>query len=243
MRKIPVDSDALQIPSLRAVPFLPPEAGADKPRLTDRQRQDLMRIGTRIRLPARMVVYREHASAQCVFAIGEGVVKSYREFPSGKRAVAAFLFSRDVFGLAENGRYINSVQAISHVTLYRLPIADLTLLLKHDAELQFQFLLKVTHELRKAQRRAILVNRRDAAGRFATFISLMSEHCDRATMGADHIPLPMTRSDIASFLGLSLESVSRAAATLRQKGLVQFDGLHVARVLNPAGLARLVAAV
>src|SRR5262249_4414649 len=161
-------------PPLDAIPFL--KADTSTVVLTPRQREELARIGTRLRLPARTLIYREDSAAQWVFAIAEGVVKSYRELPSGKRAVAAFLFARDLFGLAENGRYVNSVRAVTRVILYRLPVSDLTVLLRHDSDMQFKFLLKVTHALRDAQRRAIVVNRRDAAGRLAMFIAFMREH-------------------------------------------------------------------
>ena len=114
-----------------------------------------------------------------MFAINEGCVKCYRELPSGKRALCAFLFGQDLFGLAENGRYMNTVQAITNVTLYRLSLVELTRLMKHDGDLQFQFLSKVTHELREAHRRAILINRRDAVGRFATFIAMMGSRAAR----------------------------------------------------------------
>jgi len=57
------------------------------------------------------------------------------------------------------------------------------------------------------------------------------------------VPLPMSRSDIANFLGLSLESVSRASAELERRGIVKFESRHVARILNPARLAKLSAAV
>ena len=110
-----------------------------------------------------------------MFAISDGCVKCYRELPSGKRALAAFLFSHDLFGLAENGRYMNTVQAITNVTLYRVPTMELANLLKQDGNLQFQFLSKVTHELRCSQRRATMINRRDAVGRFAMFIALMAK--------------------------------------------------------------------
>jgi CRP-like cAMP-binding protein len=230
-------------PSLRAVPFLRGAAGAETIALTDRQREQLARIGMRLRLPARMVIYREDSTADWVFAIAEGAVKTYRELPSGKRIVSAFLFARDLFGLAENGRYVNSAQAITRVTLYRLPLSELTVLLKHDPDLQFHFLAKVTHELRESQRRTILVNRRDAAGRLAMFVALMlSESVPTPETGRE-VPLPMTRSDIANFLGLSLESVSRAAAELERRGLVAFEHRHLARILDADRLAKLVAAV
>ena len=238
--KKPLAPDTDQLSSLRAMSF---QYSAEGERvLTDRQRQDLVRIGMRVRLPARMTVYREDSPAQWVFAITDGAVKCYRELPSGKRLVSAFLFARDLFGLAENGHYLNCAQTLTVTTMYRLPIGELAALLKHDADMQFKFLMKVTHELREAQRRAVLITRRDAAGRLAMFISQMgARECPSAHTRV--VPLPMTRSDIAGFLGLSLESVSRAAAELEQRGLVQFEHRHQARIVDADAFARLVAAV
>jgi CRP-like cAMP-binding protein len=241
MEKRPASSSASPTPSLRAVPFVA-AGGSEQQLLSNSQREQLLQIAVRIRLPARMMVYREDAPAEWVFAINEGCVKCYRELPSGKRALCAFLFGQDLFGLAENGRYMNTVQAITNVTLYRLSLVELTRLMKHDGDLQFQFLSKVTHELREAHRRAILINRRDAVGRFATFIAMMGSRGSTPASGQD-VPLPMARSDIADYLGLSLESVSRSAAELERTGLVKFESRHLARVLDGAKLARLVAAV
>jgi CRP/FNR family transcriptional regulator len=235
----PVDIASHRTPSLNAIPFLPP--GAVPSRLTDRQREHLTRIGMRVRLPARMTIYREQAAATWVFAVMDGVVKSYRELPSGKRVVNAFLFARDLFGLAENGHYLNNTQSVTRVTLIRLPLDELTVLLKQDGDLQFQFLTKVTHELRESQRRAVLINRRDAAGRLAMFVAAMRDR--QGAAAKDSVSLPMTRSDIAGFLGLSLESVSRAAATLERRGLVTFDGRHAVRIADASGFGKLVSAV
>jgi CRP-like cAMP-binding protein len=229
-------------PSLNAVPFARTAADPELIQLTDRQREQLARIGMRLNLPPRMTIYREAAPAHWVFAVAEGTVKCFRELPSGKRVVGAFLFPRDLFGLAENGRYINCAQAITRVVLYRLPIKELRVLLMHDAGLQFQFLSKITHELRQAQRRTILLNRRDAAGRLAMFIEGMSAKPAAATAHED-VVLPMTRSDIAAFLGLSLESVSRASAELERRGMVKFTGRHVVRIVDPPRFSKLVAAV
>lgn len=238
MKKIAPDTD--QLLSLRASSF---QYSAEAEHvLTDRQRQDLIRIGMRVRLPPRMTVYREDSPAQWVFAIVDGAVKCYRDLPSGKRAVSAFLFARDLFGLAENGHYVNSAKTLTVTTMYRLPVGDLAALLKQDADMQFKFLMKVTHELREAHRRSVLITRRDAAGRLAMFISQMGAR--ECPSGATRVvSLPMTRSDIAGFLALSLESVSRAAAELEQRGLVHFENRNLARIVDPEGFARLVAAV
>jgi CRP/FNR family transcriptional regulator len=228
-------------PSLRATPFL--ERADEAVLLTPRQREELARIAMRVRLPARMVIYRADSTATCVFAVAEGAVKCYRVLPSGKRVVFAFLFAHDLFGLAENGRYVNWAQAITRVTLYRLPIRDLTVLLKHDADMQFHFLAKLTHELRESQRRAILIRRRDAVGRLAMFLARMGEHPHAGAGSHLEVPLPMTRSDIADYLGFSLGTVSRAVAELERRRLVKFENRHLARIIDPARLAKLVAAV
>jgi CRP-like cAMP-binding protein len=227
-------------PTLRAIPFTASGPGSEALLLSPAQREQLAQIGVRIRLPARMVILREDSPAEWVFAISEGCVKCYRDLPSGRRALTAFLFNHDIFGLAENGRYVNTVQAISNVTLFRVPTLDLANLLKQDGNLQFQFLSKVTHELRSSQRRATMINRRDAVGRFAMFIAMMAHG---ALTDGQAVALPMARSDIADYLGLSLESVSRAAAELERSGLVNFENRHLARIADGARMAKLAAAV
>ena len=235
-------SQTPRVPPLLAIPFLKPGARPIEPiLLSEAQREALARIGMRQRLPPRMVVYREGDEARWVFAVAEGGVKSYRELRSGRRLVAAFLFGRDLFGLAENGRYVNTVETLSRTTVYRLPVADLAALLKQDSGMQFAFLAKVTHELREAQKRSTMITRRDAAGRFAMFIDHMGQRLDRDVTGV--ISLPMSRSDIAAFTGLSLESISRAAAELQKRRLVTFEGRHRARIVDPEGFARLTGAV
>ena len=139
-------------PDLDGFPFLGPGVEPDI-RLTERQRKELERVGTRMTLRARSMIYSEGASADSVFAVLEGAVKAYRVLPSGKRTLSAFLFHHDIFGLAERGRYFNSTQAITRIALYRFPREELIPLIERDGELQFVFLGKVTHELRDAQRR------------------------------------------------------------------------------------------
>ncbi len=198
--------------------------------LTDRQREHLAALSTRVRLAARTIVYREDTPALWVFIIGDGAVKSFRDMPSGKRQIAAFLLRDDVFGLAEKGRYVNTTQTITRVALYRIPIEGLVAMLRHDAELQFQFLCKVTHALRESQRQTLAVGRRDATGRLAMFFSMLERHAPQ--VGRSTISIPMSRSDIAHYLGLSLEAVSRASSALVREGLVRFDDRHTVRVVD-----------
>jgi CRP-like cAMP-binding protein len=186
-----------------------------------------------------MVLYREDTAATCVFINAEGVVKAFKDLPSGRRWVTAFLYPDDVFGLAENGLYIRTAQAVTHATLYRIKVDTLLETLRHDPDLQFQFLCKLTHELREAQRQTIAVGRRDAVGRLTMFIRQLERSSGAQARASRDIEMPMSRSDIASYLGLSLESVSRASRVLERRGIVCFPSRHVVRILNQAQFDRI----
>jgi CRP-like cAMP-binding protein len=226
--------------SIDAVRF---DAGAGEriePLLTVAQRRRLMALATRVRLPPRTIIYRKGNPLSDIFIVGEGLVKSFRDLASGRRRIVAFLFPRDVFGLAETGRYVNTTQTITESLIYSIPFETLNAALQRDAELQFRFLCKVTEKLREAQRHAIVLGRRDAVGRLAMFFKMLE--ADRT--GRHHnglIPLPMRRTDIAEYLGLSAEAVSRAARLMAVRKIVAFVG-HAFRVKDRSGFDSLVAA-
>ena len=127
-------------PSIRGIEIQKREDGSAKGLLSESQRQRLAAVASVVSVPARTIVYREEAELSWIFISSVGVLKAYRELPSGKRRVASFLFPGDVFGLAENGHYINTVQTITNAMLYRIPNEALTAMLRRDGDLQFQFL-------------------------------------------------------------------------------------------------------
>lgn len=219
-------------PSLRAIPFIATKTGGGVTRLlTDRQRQELATLSTRVNVGSRGIVYRAGAPAASLYICAEGAFKSYRDLPSGRRRVAAFLFSDDLFGLAQSGKYVNTVQAVMPSTCYRIPMESLTAVLRHDAELEFHFLCKVTHELRESQRRSFIIGRRSAVGRIAMFLHML-ENNNAPEITPDVIALPMSRSDIANYVGLSAEAMSRATGQLARDGIIKFEGAHAVRILD-----------
>jgi len=231
-----------QVPWIRGIQFQKTENGNTTALLNEAQQRQLAALATRVTLPARAIVYREDQALEWIFISSEGVLKAFRELPSGKRRITAFLFPGDLFGLAENGHYVNTLQTVTPVTLYRIPNEGLAEMLRRDPELQFQFLCKITHELRQGQRHSIVLARHDAAGRLAMFLSMLEK--DRlAGARSGWIQLPMSRTDLAEYLGLSLESVSRATAALVRRGIVTFHGAHAAKVTDRARFEKLVGAL
>lgn len=234
---------------LRNEPQAPPRArsllGADGRSiirlLTQEQRESLARIGTRTVVPARTMFYREDTPATDIYICAAGAAKSFRLLRNGARRIQVFLFAEDIFGLAEDGRYINSVQALVQSTVIKLPRVALASLLLSDPDLEFQFLCKVTHELREAQRRSIMLTRRDAVGRLAMFFSMLAHtHPHAATPNI--VDMPMSRIDIADYLGLTPEAVSRATRRLKQHGVITFEDRHRLRLLDRKRLEELAAA-
>jgi CRP-like cAMP-binding protein len=189
-------------------------------------------------LPARTTVYRAGETASSLFIIGEGAVKSFRDLRSGRRRIAAFLFARDLFGLAEAGSYVNTVQTITSARLYELDLEVLSDLFTRDSELELRFFCKAVHTLREAQHHTIIVGRRDAAGRLAMLLHLLLRQGPR-TGDRREVEMPMTRSDMADYLGLTLESVVRASRQLERQGIIEFTGRHRARILDRRRFASL----
>jgi CRP-like cAMP-binding protein len=226
------------LPAIRALTL----AGFEprRPMLTEQQRQQLLSVATRLQFKPRAIIYRGGDAANAIFITGAGVVIAFKDMPSGKRRVAGFRFAGDIFGLAERGVYVNTARAITAVTLYRIPLDTLTAMLRHDADLEFQFLCKVVHELRQQQRKAIIVARRDAVGRVAMFLDMLRQRGGDCTNGWDGVDLPMTRVDIGDFLNLTLESVSRACRRLSDSGVVEFTPGR-ARIMDRARFENLVA--
>jgi len=227
-------------PSLRAASFGP--GGSALVRLlSSDQRARIARMATVDELPPRRIVCREGSNAQSVFILAEGVVKMFRDLPSGRGRVLAFLFADDAFGLAQTGHYAYSVQTITHVKLYRLRLAALTAALRRDGDLAFQFLCKVMHELRGTLRHNVILARRDAVGRAAMFLLMLEQNTPARE--DSRIELPMSRADVANYLGLSQEAVSRALTGLERGGVIAFQGRHELRVLDRARFEKIAGAL
>ena len=227
-------------PSLRAIRAFTPDDASARPILTDAQREQLAAMAMRVELAPRVTIYRSGIAAEHIFVIGSGYVKTFRDLPSGKRRIVGFWQSGDVFGLAERGKYVYSAQTITDVALHRIPVAPLKDALLKDSQLQFQFLVKVMHAFREAQRQKIALMRRDAIGKVATFFSMLEQKAGD-TEGEDRIEVPMRRADIANYLGLSAEAVSRATRELVRRRIVAFPDLHTVQVLDRTRFALLVA--
>ena len=195
--------------------------------LTDDERARLAIMASIVQFKKGEVIYRENDRADAVFNIITGAVAAYKT-TDGSEHIVAFLLPDDLFGLAEEGLYANSTKAITAVSAYRLPVTALRNRLTKDAELEFHVICKLCQELRQTQQHAFLLSQRSAVTKVAMFLQMIEQLKIARGEQTAEIALPMDRSDIAKYTGLTLPAVSRAFRNLTTRAIIKVrDRRHV----------------
>jgi len=215
-------------PTISALDPWAPSAGRIHQLLSDDERARLVVMSSIVRFNKGEIIYREGEPAEAVFNINAGVVAVYKVAPNGREHVAAFLFADDLFGLSAEGKYANWAKAITAVTAYRLPVVKLRSHLSKDAELEFHVICKLCNELRQAQRHAFLLSEKRAVTKLAMFLQLIEQLQIGKGEQVAEIYLPMDRSNIGEYIGMTLAAVGRAFRTLTTRGVIKLrDRAHV----------------
>jgi CRP/FNR family nitrogen fixation transcriptional regulator len=169
------------------------------------------------------------------FELVVGAVSAYVQLLDGRRQIFDFFFPGDIFGVAPAGEYSYSAEALSKLTLRSYPATPEAFAPNANGA-ELRALLKWTlSSLHRAHNRMLSLGRKRAEERLASFLLQMA---DRIGTGLDDtVELPMTRLDIADYLGLTIETISRTFSELKRDGLIalptsrhvvllQFDALH-----------------
>ena len=168
-----------------------------------------------------------------------GVARSFVELSDGRRQVTDFHFAGDLFGLQSGGQrgasYTVTVEAITDVTVAIFSLTTPSgMPMPVTPGATRMFLDSVSDRLADARQRLLLLGRKTAAERLATFLLQVSQRI--GSQDGAWIELPMTRGDIADYLGLTLETVSRMFRLLREQRIILVPSLGEVRVLDRAAL-------
>jgi CRP/FNR family transcriptional regulator len=151
----------------------------------------------------------EGEPAQDFFNITRGTVKLFKLLPDGRQQVTGFASVGHFLGLAVSDTYAFSAEAIEPVQLCRFSRPKLHGLLHDFPVLEARLLQTACNELVAAQEQMLLLGRKTARERVASFLVARSNYARPCGEPADHVALPMNRSEIADYLGLTIETVSR----------------------------------
>jgi CRP-like cAMP-binding protein len=181
-------------------------------------------------------VFAEGEDAHFVYAVASGVVRVSRHSDGGRRQVLALMLPGDLFGLPDAGIYVNSAEVTCPSTLYRFPWAQLRALLTREPEMQLNLLNRVAYDLREAQRRIMVLGQQNTYQRLVSLLLDFANHPAFYDESRAEVTLPLTRFDIADYLGTSPETVARGLLRLERSGLVRRITSRSIKILDLNGL-------
>ncbi len=173
------------------------------------------------------------------YNITSGSAKIYKLLPDGRRQITGFAQSGVFLGLAVSDSYAFSAEAITRVRFCRFPRRKLRALMDDFPALEKSLLQTASNELVAAQEQMLLLGRKTARERLASFLCARSSSAKPCGHDDDHVDLPMSRSDIADYLGLTIETVSRTFTRLKNEGLIALPSNTRVDVLDRDGLIEL----
>jgi CRP/FNR family transcriptional regulator len=186
--------------------------------LPNQAARPLMSISSLHRKAPGEVLFAEGDEADSIYEVVRGTVRLYKLLPDGRRLITGFLSAGHLLGLAPDGICVYTAEAITEVTLCRYKRAAFERLVDEVPGLAKRLLAVTSDELRAAQDRMLLLGRKSATEKVASFLLLMADQGDGQDAG--EVAIPMTRSDIADYLGLTIETVSRTLSKLKQQGMI-----------------------
>lgn len=191
-------------------------------RLSAADRAELARLAEIIdfETPASTIFFQGDR-AEFVYLLVAGAIKTAHTLRNGEQQILAFHWPGDLVGLAEDGKYVSSAQTLVASRVYRFPAQRLERFLRSHPGVEDAFLVKALHDLRAAQRQLIVMGKLTVAGRLAAFLVDCSAHDGYFDDGTFVLTLPMSRYDIADYLGTSSETIIRALARFTRLGIVQ----------------------
>jgi CRP/FNR family nitrogen fixation transcriptional regulator len=165
-------------------------------------------------------IFGEAEPAEYLYQVVDGAVRSYKLLSDGRRQIGSFHLTGDIFGLENGVAHRFTAEAIVDTTVRLAKRASLANVAEQDATVARDLLNMTASNLQHAEDHMLLLGRKTALERVAAFLLEM----DRRLTAAGVMALPMCRRDIADYLGLTLETVSRALSTLHDKGVLGFVG-------------------
>jgi CRP/FNR family transcriptional regulator len=200
--------------------------------LPDEDLHRLDAIAEHIVVEPGQVLTREGEAQTSVFNITSGSARAYKLTPDGRRQITGFLFAGDFVSLSDQPNHVATVEAVEPLTACRFRKADWRALMAQRRDLEGALLARAGDELAAAQSQMLLLGRKTAIERLASFLTALPANDPARPLPAGHIRLPMTRTEIADYLGLTLETVSRTFGRLKRQGILREANRHDVEVLD-----------
>lgn len=179
--------------------------------------------------PDKTPIYHQGDKAGRIFRVNSGVVMTFRLLEDSRRQITGFCTEGEFFGLSPYGDYTDNAITVSSAGIQSVSISTL----KTDAHIRDQILHHSFRKIEDSQNLMMALTKTTSEARVAAFLVMLAERCDRSLNeieGSIDVHLPMSRLDIADYLGLSRETVSRRLNELQNDGLIDLPDTHTAKI-------------
>ena len=188
-------------------------------------------------IEAKEHIFRDGDAVTHVYKVEVGHVCIYKMMSDGRRQVIDFAYPGDLIGLGAMGEHGSNAQTTTRTRVRYLPLASLHQVVRDDARLGMKLYEAMSRELMAAREMLFTVSQRTAAERVAAFLVALSRRNERNGEDPLEFVLPMTRNDIADFLGLTIETVSRTFTKFRVEGLIDLAQSVLVTIVDTEALA------
>jgi len=189
--------------------------------------QELPRIGGAaaiVEFQRGKTFIREGDAATFLYIVILGSAKLYKALPDGRRQIIGFTQATTLLGLTGGKTYDVTAEAVEDIQMCRMPSAHLHLVASELSAMGLRMLSLAMADLGRAQDHALLLGRKTAAEKVASFLLLQAPELSSKSAGPLEVRLPMTRMDIADYLGTTPETISRSLWALDRLGAITITG-------------------
>jgi CRP/FNR family transcriptional regulator len=182
--------------------------------------RELEHLGRHVHFASCQTVFAQEELTTSFYNLLEGVMRLYKLLPDGRRQIVGFALPGDFLGMTASARHSFSADAIGAVAICRFSKVSFARFIEDKPHLLRRINELAVRELSQAQDHMVLLGRRSAEEKVATFLLGWRDRLARSEGSAKTVPLPMSRQDIADFLGLTIETVSRTFTKLERDGVI-----------------------
>ena len=183
--------------------------------------RELDHLGRHVHFRPHETVFAQEELTTSFYNLLEGVMRLYKLLPDGRRQIVGFALPGDFLGLAISARNSFSADAVGRVAVCRFSRASFARFIEDKPHLLRRINELVIRELSQAQDHMVLLGRCSAEEKVASFLVNWRDRLARLADATGVLPLPMGRQDIAHFLGLTIETVSRTFTKFERDGLIE----------------------
>lgn len=192
-------------------------------------------LATRVRYTRGQAIYEEDSVVDCWCRVVSGVARRFSLRIDGRRQIVDLLLPNDVFGFGTRGRHRFNVEAVVDGTVIaRYPRARVETLASSDVRVAQQLQEASTEAMARLQTQILTLGRTTAEAKVGCFLLRMAERL--STDPSDPLLLPISREDIADYLALSVETVSRSLTQLKRRGVIRLLDTRRIRIVDREAL-------